>query len=117
MSSFLSPADERSDTVVDGRPVREQFTGANIYDDFTLENHGIVHPDYMTAFSLTLGCTLDFVMTGRQPPEALLYNVAPIYENLKWFWLPDGGFVYPSGQDWGLFRNADWLFKHVLMAV
>lgn len=117
MSSFLRPADEHNETVVDGRPVREQFTGANIFDDFTLENHNFVHPDYMTTFSLSLGCAPDFAMTGRRIPEALLFNVAPIYENLKWMLLPDGGFVYPNGQDWELFRNPSWLGKHVLMAV
>jgi hypothetical protein len=117
ISSFLRPADAQSSEIVDGRPVSEQFTGANVYDDFTLENHGMVHPDYMQTFGLSLGCALDFRMTGREPPEALMYNVAGIYENLKWFVLPDGGFVYPSGQDWRLFRNADWLRSHVLMAV
>ncbi len=117
LSSFLRPADERNDTLVDGRPVREQFTGANLFDDFTLENHNLVHPDYMTTFSLSLGCAPDFALTGRRMPEALLFNVAPIYENLKWMLLPDGGFVYPNGQDWELFRNPSWLGKHVLMAV
>lgn len=117
MSSFLRPADATNDAVVDGRPVREQFSGANIFDDFTLENHRFVHPDYMTTFSLSLGCAPDFVLTGRRPPEALWHNVAPIYENLKWMQLPDGGFVYPNGQDWELFRNPSWLGKHVLMAV
>ncbi|NMC21882.1 MAG: hypothetical protein GYA33_15855 [Thermogutta sp.] len=117
ISSFLRPADEKSDRIVDGRPISQQFTGANVYDDFTLENHGMVHPDYMQTFGLSLGCALDFRMTGREPPEALWHNVPGIYENLKWFVLPDGGFVYPSGQDWRLFRNADWLGSHVLMAV
>ncbi len=92
-------------------------SGANIYDDFTLENHGIVHPDYMTTFSLAAGCATDFRMSGRREPEAVMHNVGGIYENLKWFVLPDGGFVYPSGQDWQLFRNADWLRCHVLMSV
>ncbi len=117
MSSFLRPADERNNMVVDGRPVRDQFTGANIFDDFTLENHNFVHPDYMTTFSLSLGCAPDFAMTGRSLPGALLFNVAPIYENLKWMLLPDGNFVYPNGQDWELFRSPAWLGKHVLMAV
>ena len=117
LSSFLRSTDAAATHVVDGRPVSEQFTGANIYDDFTLENHRIVHPDYMTAFNLSLGCTLDYAMTDRHPPEALLYNIPGIYENLKWFTLVDGGFVYPSGQDWGLFRNPDWVYPHLLMAV
>ena len=117
MSSFLRPADAQCQTVIDGRTVASQFTGANIYDDFTLENHNIVHPDYMTCFGLSLGATLDYALTGRRPPECLRYNVAGIYENLKWFVLPDGGFVYPNGQDWQLFRNADWVGAHVQMAV
>ncbi len=117
LSAFLRPADEHSVTRIDGRPVSEQFTGANIYDDFTLENHNIVHPDYMTTFSLLLGCSLDYAMTGRRPPGALMHNLAGLYENLTWFALPDGGFVYPSGQDWALFRNPDWLFPHLIMAV
>ncbi len=116
-SSFLRPADASSERIVDGRTVAEQFTGANIYDDFTLENHGFVHPDYMTTFSLSLGCALDYTLTGRKPPEALLYNTAGIYENLKWFLLPDGGFVYPSGQDWTLFRHPGWIHVHILQAV
>lgn len=117
LSSFLRPADQHSQAVVDGRTVASQFRGANLHDDFTLENHSIVHPDYMTCFSLTLGSELDYALSGRRPPECLHYNVAEIYENLKWFVLPDGGFVYPNGQDWQLFRNADWTVKSVMMSV
>ncbi|GMV96435.1 MAG: hypothetical protein AMXMBFR83_08010 [Phycisphaerae bacterium] len=118
MSSFLRPADEHSGKIVDGRPVSEQYIGANIYDDFTLENHRKVHPDYMGAFSLTVSCSLDFQMTGRKPPEAILHNVPEIYENLKWFFLPDGGCVYPNGEDWELFVNiTGWTDLHIQMAV
>ena len=117
MSSFLRPADEQVQTLVDGRTVAQQFTGANLYDDFTLENHSIVHPDYMTCFSLSLAAELDYALSGRKPPESLRYNAAGVYENLKWFVLPDGGFVYPNGQDWQLFRNPDWIAKSVMMSV
>jgi len=117
MSAFLRPADESCTTKVDGRPVAEQFTGANIFDDFTLENHGFVHPDYMGTFTLSLGCATDFRITGRKEPESLFWNVAGIYENLKWFVLPDMGFVYPSGQDWTIFRQPAWITCHLLMFV
>jgi hypothetical protein len=117
MSAYLRPADEHSQKIVDGRPVSEQFTGANIYDDFTLENHGIVHPDYMSCFVLSLSCALDYAMSGRKPPEALLHNAPGVYENLKWFFLPDGGGVYPNGQDWALFNSADWPEIHIEMAI
>ncbi|WP_145445592.1 hypothetical protein [Mucisphaera calidilacus] len=117
ISAHLRASDATCEVIVDDRPVKDWFLGANIHEDFTLENHNIIHPDYMTCYSLGLGCALDYRMTGRAIPEALLYNVPQIYENIKWFILPDGGFVYPSGQDWRLFRNPDWHFKHVLMAV
>lgn len=117
LSSYLRPADEHNQAVVDGRTVAEQFTGGNIYDDFTLENHGFVHPDYMTCFGLSLDCALDYAMSGRKAPEALWHNVAGIYENLKWFLLSDGGFVYPSGQDWELFRSPSFVNEHCLAAV
>jgi len=116
LSAWLRPADAHSPVVVDERPVSEQFRGANIHDDFTLENHRIVHPDYMTTWTLSLGCAIHFAMTGRKPPEALVHNVPGIYENLKWFTLPDAGFVYASGQDWSVFRQVDWLHMHALMA-
>ena len=117
LSSFLRPADKHSTALLDGITVSDFYTGANMYDDFTLENHGIVHPGYMSTWSLSLGNALDFSMTGRKVPQILLYNVSGIYNNLKWFSLPDGGFVYPSGQDWALFRTPYWLFPHSLMTV
>lgn len=117
LSAHLRPADEHSSEQVDGIAVSEQFTGANILDDYTMENHGFVHPDYMTSFSFSLGCFLHYRLSGRQTPEAILHNVPGVYENLKWFALPDGGFVYPNGQDWGLFRNPIWSYKHLLMAI
>ncbi len=117
ISSFLRPADAKNQALVDGRKVCEIFEGANIHDDFTLENHRIVHPDYMGTFGLTMAQAQEYVLSGRRPPEALAFNAAGIYENLKWMVLPDGGYVYPNGQDWQLFRNADWLGVHALMAV
>ncbi len=116
LSSLLRPADEHSGEMVDGRPVSEQFTGANIYDDFTLENHGRVHPDYMGCFPLSMGCIVDYAMTGRKAPQAASYNCAGVYADLQWFSLPSGGFVYPNGQDWELLRDPEWSYLHSLMA-
>jgi hypothetical protein len=116
LSSFLRPADERSEKIIDGRPLSEQFTGANIFDDFTLENHRMIHPDYMGAIIWPMGCELDFSMSGRTPPESIRHNVPGIYENLKWFFLRDGGCLYPNGEDWELFNIADWTDQNIIMA-
>jgi len=44
------------------------------------------------------------------------WNAAGVYENLKWMATPDGGYIYPSGQDWALFRNPQKSHLHLLMA-
>lgn len=112
LSSYLREADATSGNLVDNIPVSKQFTGANIYDDFSLENHNIVHPDYMGAWMMNAGNDLDFLLTGRKTSETFLYNLHNIYNLQKRFLLPDGGYCYPSGQDWAIFRNADWMPCH-----
>jgi hypothetical protein len=116
ISSFMRPSDARCRQMVDGRPVADWFSGACIFDDFTCENHGFVHPGYMGCIGLTLSCHLDFRLSGRETPRAVAWNASGVYENLKWMATPDGGYIYPSGQDWGLFRNPQKAHLHVLMA-
>jgi hypothetical protein len=115
LSSYIRPADLKSNITIDGINL-STFKGANIYDDFTLENHGIVHPDYMGCFMLSFQFALDYAMQNMKIPDFLFFNVKEIYENLKWFSLPDGGLNYPSGQDWPIFGNPDWLFNHCFLA-
>lgn len=116
ISSYMRPADARCLKIVDGKTVADQFTGACIFDDYTCENHGFVHPGYMGCIGITLSCHLDFRLTGRQTPRAIAWNATGVYENLKWMATPDGGYIYPSGQDWALFRNPQKAHLHLLMA-
>ena len=69
-----------------GHPERRSYwrTGACIFDDYTCENHGFVHPGYMGCIGITLSCHLDFRLTGRQTPRAVAWNAGGVYENLKW---------------------------------
>lgn len=112
LSAYLCPDDAGKDILIDGRPLKEQFEGANIYNDYTLENHGLVHPDYMAACTQKGEIMIDYLATGRQVPDACMYNVDKIYEQLKNLLLPSGGFVYPTGQDWAIFRHCDWANLH-----
>ena len=70
----------------------------------------------MGCIGITLSCHVDFRLTGRATPRAVAWNAAGVYENLKWMATPDGGYIYPSGQDWALFRNPQKAHLHVLMA-
>jgi hypothetical protein len=116
-SSFARPADLARTDVVDGRPLREWLAGANLHDDFSLENHRRVHPDYM-ACTYLLTSQVPMYAWGRRPvPAALHLNVEAINTVLKRLALPDGAWVYPNGQDWGLRRNLDWFEYHTALAV
>jgi len=117
ISSFARKADLKSTRVVDGKPVSEWLGGANIFDDYTLENHDRVHPDYHTTAKMLLGQRMLYVWAGKQPPEAFTFNTREVYRNIKIFSTPDGGYHYPNGQDWGLHRNPHWFNAHAQQSV
>lgn len=115
ISAFATRADRTSDRMVDGRPVRDWVKGANVHSDFTLENHGFVHPDYMMAISMNLTNALVYRLLGRPAPQAVLFNAQPMYDSLKFFSLPDGGLFYPNATDWNLHELAHTWNVHTLM--
>jgi hypothetical protein len=119
INSFVTAADAKSAQVIDGRPLREWISGANIWDDYTLENHDRVHPDYMGTIRICLNQKFlyDWSAPPAKAPEAIELNAQRIYENLKKLALPDGNFIYPNGQDWQIHRNADWADLHSIMAL
>ncbi|WP_299234653.1 hypothetical protein [uncultured Bacteroides sp.] len=112
VSSYVCPNDSFSTAIIDGVRMKDIYEGANIYNDYTLENHGIVHPDYMTACTLKGEIMIDYLASGRVPTDACMFNVDKIYEQLKLMLLPSGGFLYPTGQDWAINRHSDWANIH-----
>ncbi len=58
-----------------------------------------------------------FEWAGEKPFEALDWNVQNIYAVSKQLAFPDGGWIYPNGQDWQLHRNADWFDLHCPIAI
>jgi len=117
LSSFVSGSDLQANPTIDGKPLRVRVAGPTIYDDYTLENHNRVHPDYMNTFTLCNYENLVYDWGGMKTPDSVLYNAQNIYGSLKKLAFPDGGWVYPNGQDWRLHRNPDWFNSHVEQAV
>lgn len=116
-TSFARAADLTRTDPIDGRPLREWLTGANLHDDYTLENHHRVHPDYLACTYLLSSQVPLYTWGGHAPPAALHVNVEAINTTLKRLALPDGAWIYPNGQDWGLRRNIDWFEYHTAHAV
>jgi hypothetical protein len=115
--SFVRKQDLVDNPVVDGKPLSQWGVGPTLHDDYTLENHGRVHPDYMNTIHLLLNQVELYSWAGLQPPEALSFNTQNVYEVLKFLSLPDGSYIYPNGQDWQLHRNIHWLEPHFAQAV
>ena len=49
MNCCTVPEDRYSNLVIDGRRVRDWVTTTTTHPDFSVENHGIVHPNYMSS--------------------------------------------------------------------
>ena len=70
----------------------------------------------MANIRLNLTQELEYGWGGVKPPAGLRYNATNVYAALKKLDFPDGGFIYPNGQDWHLHR-ADFFDIHTMMAV
>ena len=117
VTSFVTSKDVVRTDIVDGRPLKDWLTGPNIHDDYTLENHNRVHPDYMSTIRINLSQKLDYDWAGQPEPAALRLNAERIYANLKKLAFPDGGWVYPNGEDWQLHHPPEMLDLNAMMAV
>jgi hypothetical protein len=117
LSAYTSAADLDRNPTIDGKPLRDRVSKPNIYDDYTLENHDRVHPDYMSTTTMLTYQVPLYTWAGNPVPEALDFNVRNMYASQLKMTFPDGGWVYPNGQDWHLHRNGDWFDYHASIAV
>ncbi len=109
-ANTLSVAADRDSaaSLGDGR-VRDVVTTTNLYDDFTLQNHGFFHPSYLGGSVAMLGESLLMVELGDRRhgsgfaksyrPYAL-HHVADAWQVLRRILMPDGDYAFPAGSDW-----------------
>ncbi|MDB6057423.1 MAG: hypothetical protein JWO95_1267, partial [Verrucomicrobiales bacterium] len=109
MNTLSDPQDATDNTLVDGRPVREWFSGANVHSDFTLENHGFFHPSYIACSSYFLTQTAMYYTYAHQSvPQAANHHLMDTWRLYQNFILPNGEAAYPQGMDWE-FHNLPYL--------
>ena len=112
-ASYAGPDD--GDTVVNGRPLSQWADGWNVDADYTVVNHGRVHPDYAACISLNWFSALLYALAGQEAPEAAFHNGSEVYGALSTrdfttpphrapggaVYKPDAGRIYyPDGGDW-----------------
>ncbi len=103
VNTLSVPQDQQDATLVDGRPVRAWFSGANLYADFTLENHGFFHPAYVACSSYFLTqAAMHFVYAQRPIPQAATHHLLDVWRMFRAILLPQGELAYPQGMDWEL---------------
>lgn len=115
-------------TVVDpaynSTTVKGLYLGKNLFDDFTLQNHGYFHTSYQNVVMQELGesfLALKMFQTGTTGTEkwktnALMHNNQKVMDNvLNKLALADGELAMPNGNDWSLFLY-DQIASYATMA-
>ncbi|HEY3413522.1 MAG TPA: hypothetical protein VGM51_10785 [Armatimonadota bacterium] len=96
-------ADKYDRTIVDGKRVCDWVTTAQVFDDFTLENHGIFHPVYaMVGPATNAQAAVAFRLADRPVPGGLKHSVLKGWGMLRYIVCADGEWLYPQGLDWDL---------------
>ncbi len=103
MNTLCTEADTQDAALVDGRPVNQWVKGANLYPDFTLENHNIFHPAYVgcSCYFLTQA-VMYYTFGGRPVPQAATHHLTDTWHMFQAIILPWGEAAYPQGMDWEL---------------
>jgi len=119
VSAYATPRDRRSETLIDGRPVKDWIKGFNANDDGTVVNHGFLHPDYMCCVHLNMLAYAVQPLAGQTVPEAADFNASLVYRcfvTKRWPSPPyaePGGPIYVPGRATVYYpQKADWGRHH-----
>lgn len=104
MNSLSRKADMNDPTIVDGKPASEWITKWNIFDDYALENHNILHPTYQMSPNLSFAdSAVYYAYFDHELPDGFKYNVEKSFNRvLKTLVYPTGEWIYPNACDWTL---------------
>ena len=89
--------------------VSSLYKGANLYADYTLQNHNLFHTSYQNVVMQELGeaaLALQLFQGDDQKwkSNALMHNNQEVMDSvLNWLALTDGELAMPNGNDWSLF--------------
>ncbi|MCL2306081.1 MAG: hypothetical protein FWC43_12125, partial [Planctomycetaceae bacterium] len=69
ISAHAHPKDVDSDTIFNGKPLKEWLGGSNTEENHAVVNHNIIHPDYSTSSTLKLWNASVLTLAGKPTPE------------------------------------------------
>lgn len=100
---FATPRDTTDDTPGDdGKPIKDWVAGANIHDDYALENHNRFHIDYvMTCFRYLIHGEAMYRLGGHPIPKAFHHHTRDVWEQVLLACTDAEKFaVFVSDNDW-----------------
>lgn len=106
-NSFSVAADASDATPADwGRPIKDWVMTVNAHEDFTVENHGLVHVGYLKNTASELQeCILPWLITGREVPAACMHHIPEVFDLLMSCMAWDAGPLYFAGTDWKIYHE------------
>ena len=105
INSLVREMDRGDTRIVDGKPARDRLQVVTIHPDYTLENHGRVHPDYMACGYLMVRNAHLYRAAQVPVPDSCFYNVPETFDILYHLTATNGSFFYINGQDWTPHRH------------
>ena len=113
INSYSHSSDASDNTVIDPtydqKTVAQLYRGANLYDDYTLQNHNYFHTSYQNVVMQELGeAHLAMLLFQGSAPRwqthALMHNQQRVMDEvLCRLALSDGELAMPNGNDWSMF--------------
>ena len=97
-----------------GNPQRKYVDHVTFHPDYTTENHGVVHPNYMmAALSQRTSMTLFTKLAGLPELPGLCHNWEKIYHKTFKLWASrDGSAVPVQTQDWWYYLPSNSVCVH-----
>src|SRR5690606_29330662 len=84
-------ADAADERVIDGKPIRERFRGANFFDSYALDHHGYLNVGYMVICTSNAAILhFDLARAGLAAPESLHHHQADLWEVIRSMIFADG---------------------------
>lgn len=116
VNSYSHPSDAYNRTVIDpeydSATVSDLYRGANLFPDWTLQNHDLFHTSYQNVVMQELGeaalalrlFQTELNGTEKWKTRSLMHNSREVMDNVLYrLALADGELAMPNGNDWSLF--------------
>lgn len=110
VTAYATDKDVTSTRLVDGKRLNQWLRAPNAFPDYTVENHGFIHPVYMAAISEMVRTAICYHLAKEPVPESATFNADHVFDALLFLNLPDGNHLYVQGTDYDP-RRLDSFFQ------